>query len=150
MQIKIFTIPVVADDRDVEELNLFFRSHKIIDVRRELTQANDNNCWTFCITYLPGATLPTAANKPDGQRSGKVDYKEVLDTETFERFARMRKMRKEISESEAIPAYAVFTDAELSEIAKLEVLDTAHMLKIPGIGKKKVEKYGNARVGLTA
>ena len=37
MQIKIFTIPVIADDNDVDELNRFLRSHKIIDVRRELT-----------------------------------------------------------------------------------------------------------------
>lgn len=77
-------------------------------------------------------------------RSSKTDYKELLDAEAFERFVRMRKLRKEIADSEAIPAYAVFTDAELSEIAKLPVLDTASMLKIPGIGKKKVEKYGNA------
>lgn len=143
MQIKIFTIPVVADDRDVEELNLFLRSHKIIDVRRELTQANDNNCWTFCVTYLPETNIqPTA--KTDGKRADKIDYKEVLAPEVFERFARMRKLRKEIADSEAVPAYAVFTDAELAEIAKLDVLDTANMLKIPGIGKKKVEKYGNA------
>lgn len=53
MQIKIFTIPVVADERDVEELNLFLRSHKVIDVKREITQYNGNSCWTFCITYMP-------------------------------------------------------------------------------------------------
>lgn len=145
MQIKIFTIPVFADDCDVEELNLFLRSHKIIDVKRELTQANDNNCWTFCITYMPNTALsPATMTKEGGQHREKVDYKELLDAETFERFARMRKLRKEIAESEAVPAYAVFTDAELAEIAKLTVLDTANMLRIPGIGKKKVEKYGNA------
>ena len=30
MQIRFFTIPVVADERDLEELNHFLRSHKII------------------------------------------------------------------------------------------------------------------------
>ena len=30
MQIKFFTIPVVVDECDVEELNHFLRSHKIV------------------------------------------------------------------------------------------------------------------------
>ena len=143
MQIKIFTIPVVADERDMEELNHFLRSHKIIDVKRELTQTNDTSCWTFCITYMEAAALSTSV-KGDAARHNKTDYKEVLDAETFERFSRMRKLRKEIADNEAIPAYSVFTDAELAEIAKLEVLDKANIQKIPGIGKKKVEKYGDA------
>ena len=43
----------------------------------------------------------------------------------------MRKLRKQIAESEAVPAYAVFTDAELAEMAKLEVLDTASIQNMP-------------------
>lgn len=143
MQIKIFTIPVVADERDMEELNHFLRSHKIIDVKRELTQTNDTSCWTFCITYMDVAALSTSVRN-DAVRHNKIDYKEVLDADTFERFSKMRKLRKEIADNEAIPAYSVFTDAELAEIAKLEVLDKANIQKIPGIGKKKVEKYGDA------
>lgn len=141
MQIKIFTIPVIADERETEALNLFLRANKIVDVRRELTQSDGNSCWTFCITYMPDLHSAPIADKADN-RSGKIDYKEVLDSDTFERFARLRKLRKEIADKEAVPAYAIFTDAELAEISKLEVLDTANMLKIQGIGKKKVEKYG--------
>lgn len=144
MQIKIFTIPVIADEKDVEELNHFLRSQKIIDVRRELTQSNGNSCWTFCVTYMPEHRQQSTDTVRNGSRQTKIDYKEVLNNDTFERFSRMRKLRKQIAESEAVPAYAVFTDAELAEMAKLEVLDTASIQKIPGIGKKKVEKYGNA------
>ncbi len=39
-------------------------------------------------------------------------------------------------------AYAVFTDEELSNIAKLDEITAPNMLKIKGIGEKKVEKYG--------
>lgn len=141
MQIKIFTIPVVADERDVEELNHFLRSHKIIDMKRELTTSNDNSCWTFCITYMPDNGLAQQRSN-DGKRE-KIDYKEVLEPAAFERFAQMRKLRKDIAEREAVPAYAVFTDAELAEIAKKDHLTMNDIEAIPGIGKKRAEKYGS-------
>lgn len=52
-------------------------------------------------------------------------------------------IRKQIAKDEAIPAYAVFTDAELAELAKMEgVLSLAKMKTVKGIGEKKIEKYG--------
>ena len=134
MQIKIFTLPVISDDKDTEELNHFLRAHKIIDVRRELVQTRDNSYWSFCVTYMPDSRVTAEVEKAiQSNRQGRIDYKEVLDSDAFERFARMRRLRKQIAEEEAIPAYAVFTDAELSEMAKLEVLDIANMQKIPGV-----------------
>lgn len=145
MQIRLFTFPIAAEEKDVEELNHFLRSHKIIDVRRELAVTADSCFWTFCITYMADTRPQPAADAlGSSDRQGKVDYKDVLDSDAFDRFARMRKLRKQIAEKEAVPAYAVFTDAELAEMAKLEVLDIGSMLKIPRIGKKKVEKYGSA------
>lgn len=145
MQIKIFNIPIGADDGQIEEMNHFLRANKIIDIKKDLAILDGNSCWTFCITYM-------LANRPNeidnGRRTGggKVDYKEVLEPEVFEQFSILRKIRKQIADSEAVPAYAVFTDAELSEMAKLTEITTQAMQKIPGIGKKKLEKYGEAFV----
>ena len=50
--------------------------------------------------------------------------------------------RKQIANDEQIPAFAAFTDKELSEIVKLDEITENKMLSIKGIGKKKVEKYG--------
>ncbi|GEM_PF-4109076 len=55
MQIKIFTLPVLADIKDMDELNLFLRANKVIDIRKELAMVDGNHCWTFCITYMPSA-----------------------------------------------------------------------------------------------
>ncbi len=144
MQIKIITLPVLAEEAEQEELNVFLRSHKIVDVRRELAQSADGCYWTFCITFLPSVKSEGRERFSNGEKQSKIYYKDVLDSVSFERFSRMRRLRKEIAESEAIPAYAVFTDAELADMARLEVLDAANIVKIPGIGKKRVEKYGNA------
>ena len=129
----------------VEEMNHFLRANKIVDIKKDLALLDGNSCWTFCITYiLSGHPLEvTAANGRPGSGT-KVDYKDVLEPAAFERFSTLRKLRKQIADSEAIPAYAVFTDAELAEMSKPEELSLAALQNIPGIGKKKVEKYGAA------
>ncbi len=38
MQIKIFTIPLITDDVELDKLNHFLRAQQIIDVKRELAQ----------------------------------------------------------------------------------------------------------------
>ena len=144
MQIKIFNIPIGADESQTEEMNHFLRANKIIDVKKELAMFDGNSCWTFCITYMLASKPTELTNGKASGNSPKVDYKEILSPEDFEKFSNFRKLRKQIADSEAVPAYAVFTDAELAELAKLSELTLVAMHNIPGIGKKKVDKYGNA------
>lgn len=138
MQFKIFTIPLLASDDSQEELNQFLRAHRVVDVRKELATADGNQFWTFCISYLADAKSP----KPLKGRSEKVDYKQILSPVEFERFSKMRKIRKDLSEAEALPPFVVFTDAELAEFAKQEVLTLAEMRNVEGVGDKKLEKFG--------
>lgn len=140
MQIKIFNIPIGGEEVQTEELNLFLRANKIIDIKKDLALIDGNSCWTFCITYLLNGK-PT--ENENTRQSQKVDYKEVLEPEAFERFTNLRKLRREVAEQEAVPAFAVFTDAELAELAKCNPLTLRDMAKVPGIGKKKMEKYGS-------
>lgn len=141
MQIKIFTIPIASDSVQVEELNHFLRANKIIEIKKELAMSGGIAYWTFCVTYmLSQPKLQTEVNQ--SQRGAKVDYKNVLTEVEFARFVDLRQLRKQIATEDAVPAYAVFTDAELAEIAKLGEITEADMRKIPGIGEKKVEKYG--------
>lgn len=55
MQIKIFSIPMIDSIEVQIELNQFLRSHRVVDVRKELGVQNGNHYWTFCITYLDDA-----------------------------------------------------------------------------------------------
>ena len=139
MQIRIFHLPVAATDDMVEELNHFLRSQKIIDVKKELATIDGNSCWTFCITYLESNNGFAA---DPARLKGKVDYMKVLDPPTFELFSLFRKVRKQIADKESVPAYVVFTDQELAEMAKLPELSLQSMASLQGIGKAKIEKYG--------
>lgn len=139
MQIKIFTVPVMSGEQINEELNLFLRSQKIIEIDRQLINQKDAAFWSFCITYLP---VTTASNASANEHRGKIDYKQVLDEQTFTVFSRLRAIRKQLADRDAVPAYAVFTDAEIAEIAKIEHPTSKALRAIPGIGEKKIEKYG--------
>lgn len=140
MQIKLFTIPLFGNEEAVEEMNKFLRGNKVVDITKNLVQQGDVAYWSFCVTYLLG--VPPKMQQPQGERKEKVDYRNVLDGPTFARFAVLRVIRKRLAEEDAVPAFAVFTDAELAEIAKLDEITPKRMVGINGLGEKRVEKYG--------
>ena len=72
----------------------------------------------------------------------------MLNENEFVVFSKLRECRKIIATSDAMPAYAVFTDEELAGIARLPVLEANKLLSVRGIGDKKVEKYGNQLLAL--
>ena len=135
MQFRIFTIPILDGKTQEEEMNLFLRGHKIVSVDKHYSESAA--LWCFCVTYIESNTLPSNFSP----KKEKIDYREVLDEATFARFARLREARKQIAADEAIPAYSVFTNEELAEIASLEEYTVGCIKKINGIGEKRAEKY---------
>jgi len=141
MQIRIYNIPIDGGETIVEEMNGFLRSHKVIELKKELLTTSVGTFWSFCITYLISGNGMV-------ERKEKVDYKQILDEETFARFSKMRSVRKQLAEEDAVPAYSVFTDAELAEFAKQPNLSVLTMKKVEGVGEKRMEKYGKKLVEL--
>lgn len=138
MQIKLFTIPIMGGEKLLEEMNAFLRSKKVLRVAERLVQENEGSCWCYSIRYIEDGK----GKDKLGKTRKKIDYREVLDEPTYARFSAMRKTRKQLADRDGIPAYAVFTNAELAELAKIEVLTLAKMKTVQGIGAQKVEKYG--------
>lgn len=148
MQVRIFTIPLFGGEGTIEEMNKFLRGNKVVDISKSLVQQGDVSYWSFCVTYLLGA--PPKVQQPQTERKEKVDYRNVLDGPAFNRFTVLRTIRKRLAEEDAVPAFAVFTDAELAEIAKLDEITPKRMLAINGLGEKRVEKYGEPMCRLFA
>jgi ATP-dependent DNA helicase RecQ len=61
-----------------------------------------------------------------------------------ERFERLRALRKRLADAEGVPAYIVFSDAVLRQMAARAPRDRAGMLAISGVGPVKFERYGEA------
>ncbi len=59
-------------------------------------------------------------------------------------FETLRKLRYEISKEEEVPAYVIFSDAALRQMENERPMTDEEMLSIDGVGKAKLEKYGDA------
>jgi len=142
MQYRIFNVPVPESEPEVEEMNRFLRGNRIVAIEKQLVGVGNTSYWSFCVQYIGASTSDFKSNFPQGEKKEKIDYKNVLDTPAFEIFSKLRVLRKQIAENDAVPAYAVYTDAELAEISKLDAITPKNLLTINGIGDKRVEKYG--------
>ena len=136
MQVQIFTVPMLANQQQIDEVNTFLRSHSIIDMEKNCVTNNSTTFWTFCIRYTEGTHIEKTLVK------SKVDYKEVLDEPTFKIFSDLRECRKKIADNMGIPVYTVFTNEELAVVARLPQITGDNLKKIQGIGDKRMEKYG--------
>jgi len=54
----------------------------------------------------------------------------------------LRDIRKELAKTEQVPAYAIFTNEQLADIAMALPLSAHALSKIKGVGENRVEKYG--------
>lgn len=136
MQIKLIAVPVIGGEALNEDLNAFLRSKKVIQMDHQLVNQPGGALWCFCIKYVEDYS---AFNKS----REKVDYRQILDEASFQRFSTLRAIRKQLAESEGLPAFAIFSDEELAGLSKIESLTLASMKNVQGIGEKKVKKYGH-------
>ena len=67
----------------------------------------------------------------------RTDY----DADLFEQ---LRALRRRLANEENVPAFVVFSDATLQQLAKARPVDRHAMLNVSGIGPAKLERYGDA------
>jgi DNA helicase-2/ATP-dependent DNA helicase PcrA len=84
-----------------------------------------------------GRPLSSGAEKKRGRCA---DCPASYDEELFER---LREWRKERAGEESVPAFVVFTDATLQLIAEHKPRTPEALLRISGIGRSKLERYGD-------
>ena len=65
-----------------------------------------------------------------------------LDDEGLERFAALKEWRAEVAREHNLPAYVVFHDATLAEMAQSQPDSLDALAQISGVGAKKLEAYG--------
>jgi superfamily II DNA helicase RecQ len=64
-----------------------------------------------------------------------------LPSEEFAVFSRLRDLRKELAQTEAVPIYALFTNEQLAQMVQHRCHSKSDLAQIEGIGESKIEKY---------
>jgi ATP-dependent DNA helicase RecQ len=95
-----------------------------------------------------GSSSGRVQKKSSGSRTGgkksKPGSPELADLTTDERslLDSLRALRTSISKREAVPAYVVFADRTLREMARARPLTAGALADVYGVGPAKMEKYG--------
>jgi ATP-dependent DNA helicase RecQ len=79
------------------------------------------------------------ARKAEEEQAFSKSKKEVIKDALFDK---LRTLRKEIADERDIPAFVVFSDATLSDMAQKKPINRLQMLTVSGVGEQKYNQYG--------
>jgi DNA helicase-2/ATP-dependent DNA helicase PcrA len=144
------TLPIqhaVTDEQVDEERRLLYvgitRARERLSLSWSLSRTPGGRRGRRRTRFLHGIVAePAAAARPAKVRRRGGGPTELPDGADAELFARLRAWRSERAEAQKVPAYVVFSDATLAELAVRQPADVAGLVAVPGIGQTKLDRYG--------
>jgi DNA helicase-2/ATP-dependent DNA helicase PcrA len=79
-----------------------------------------------------GGSSPTPV--PTGEPASTIEIASLRE--------RLREWRRQRSRADGVPAYVVFSDSTLHDLAERRPIDESELLAVAGIGPKKLDMYG--------
>ena len=77
------------------------------------------------------------AEKTARIKPGAIECDEVL-------FERLRALRRQLADERGVPAYIIFSDVSLREMARNYPANSTEFRRIPGVGEQKLKDFGEA------
>ncbi|MER5397805.1 DNA helicase RecQ [Streptomyces sp. NPDC002599] len=93
--------------------------------------------------------VTSRSSAPKGERKAKAAVAE-LPAELVPAFEALRAWRAEQAREQGVPAYVIFHDATLREIATVWPTSVKELGGISGVGEKKLATYGDGVIGVLA
>ena len=59
-------------------------------------------------------------------------------------YRELKALRKRLADAKGVPAYVIFSDATLQQMARFQPATDAEFLALSGVGPKKLQQYGNS------
>lgn len=88
-------------------------------------------------------------SKPVGQKQRDESWRENLSESEVKVFNLLREWRTKRSQMEAVPPYILFTNKQLADVVKRKPKALSDLECVEGVGRAKVEKYGQDILGIT-
>lgn len=140
MMVKVFSVAfdsVVAGFDDAE-IRQFVKDKQTVSICHHFFMRSEIPYLTFVVTYRcarPPQEL--GAVKPSEE-----PWRKLLQESDMGLFNLLREWRSKRAKKEAVPPYVLFTNHQFAQIVKKRPQSFAELFKIEGIGKAKLEKYG--------
>ena len=78
--------------------------------------------------------------KKEAKEEKKLSFRESSYDENL--FSKLKEIRSVIAKKKGLPPYIIFSDKTLKEMSSLRPDDEAAMLRVSGVGERKMEQYG--------
>ncbi|OQX12333.1 MAG: hypothetical protein BWK73_15250 [Thiothrix lacustris] len=147
MKLQFFSVDALEPDTDQETIDDFCTRHRLVSVDKRFVERGEFCYWSVCVTYLEPSSSPIKPAKAVDRR-GQVDYREILGAEDFAVYAKLRDLRKTISDAENAPVYAIFSNAQMADMVTNRVTTATALGEINGVGDAKLQKYGERFLNL--
>ncbi|MFC0253855.1 DNA helicase RecQ [Massilia consociata] len=117
-----------------------FSSLKLLDAARPVLKGEQK-------VQLRQYQKPVKAKRPSSRAAGSYEELELSRSEQ-QIFERLRSWRMGTAREHGVPAYVVFQDATLREIAKVKPASLDELRGVSGVGEKKLVSYGDEIVAI--
>jgi ATP-dependent DNA helicase RecQ len=108
-------------------------------------------CGESCDVCRGKVELPARLKKSRrGETTSRPPVTAVVVGKDAEMLTLLKSLRLHLARERGVPAYLIFNDATLLEMAVRKPRTEADMLQVPGVGPAKLEKYGEAFLKLFA
>lgn len=107
----------------------------------ELPPCGDACDWCLGLDLVAQAKAVRGSRKKSktSARPGGESLENAVDAELFDA---LRAVRKELADERGVPAYVVFSDATLAEMAARKPQSSGELAVISGVGPTKLSRYG--------
>jgi ATP-dependent DNA helicase RecQ len=93
---------------------------------------------------------PLATARPRAKAKSRAVALDAAESADPASLARLKAWRLDEARRQSVPAYVILHDATLLELVRRQPSDLAALAEVPGIGARKIERYGPALVDLLA
>jgi ATP-dependent DNA helicase RecQ len=99
----------------------------------------NESSWEVLRGGRPVWLIPTRKKKKVKRTRVEKESWEGVDPDLFES---LRELRREIASERAVPAYVIFTDVSLRDMARTRPSTKEEFLAVHGVGEKKLDDFG--------
>jgi superfamily II DNA helicase RecQ len=147
MKVRVFTLQLDPETRAFEdgEVRAFVEAHEVLGVYEHLLHHDGEPLWAVLVTYRD-RTRPGQARPPQVEREAALEVPEA-DRALF---AALRRWRNERAKRDGRPAYVLFRNAQLADIARIRPATLAALREVHGVGEAKARDYGPELLALVA
>ena len=131
-------IDSLISQRLIEQTDEKFPTLRLTESSREVLSGDR----AVAMAEFQAAAGGRAAGRTLRLRADGDDVRVIDAPEAQRLFERLRVLRKQIADEQGVPAYIVFTDRTLRDMAERRPCSMDDMAEVHGVGKEKLARYG--------